>query len=568
LDFLDEKVDVLNKLGLTTLQAKVYWILCRLGQATIRTISRSGQLDRAEVYRAVYELQEKGLVEKMVTNPIRFMPIPPSEGLKILLKRKTKEYKEIETKTKNLVQKVEKGEEKETQGEEGCQFLFIPKDEAMWRHFLKRYETVRANFDAILPVETLNLLMSEDLIFNKSFEKGVTLRLLTCDAEDNGHLLENISKIIGKGSFEVRYISGSRVRPFRILDKKEVFIGTQKNFKINCLKHPANVWSSNENIVAIFQDYFDYLWQTAAKSMRTPMFLKNSEMLTRESYIQTATKKMTPNEDLFPPILHSNEFQQPVQLSTQINTAGNEDSAFVTFDGKTLYFYFTPDPNASQERQLIDGITGTYFSQLKDNEWSATKMISLQEPGQLALNIPQFIHNNIMWFASIREGYVGVNLFTAELMNEKWTNWQYVGDRLMKDFQVNEAHLETNGKLMYFHSGRSGGKGGMDIWSTEKVDDEWQNPENLSEINTPDNEGWPFITQNGKELWFTRICKGIPAIFRSVRSGEIWGDPELVISQFASQPSLDNDGNIYFTHQFCDSSMKVIETDIYVARRN
>ena len=32
---------------------------------------------------------------------------------------------------------------------------------------------------------------------------------------------------------------------------------------------------------------------------------------------------------------------------------------------------------------------------------------------------------------------------------------------------------------------------------------EWQTPENVAAVNTVGDEGWPYVTQDGKELWFT-----------------------------------------------------------------
>jgi hypothetical protein len=113
-----------------------------------------------------------------------------------------------------------------------------------------------------------------------------------------------------------------------------------------------------------------------------------------------------------------------------------------------------------------------------------------------------------MWFASAREGYTGVNLFTAEFRDGKWTNWQYVGDKLMKEYQVGKMHIAADGNEMYFHSGRAGTKGGFDIWVNRKVGGEWQEPENVAVVNTQEDEGWPFISQDGNELWFTRTYLG------------------------------------------------------------
>ena len=179
----------------------------------------------------------------------------------------------------------------------------------------------------------------------------------------------------------------------------------------------------------------------------------------------------------------------------------------------------------------------------------------------------EFVQDDTMWFASAREGYTGVNLFTAEFKNGKWTNWQYGGDKLNKDHQVGEMHITADGNELYFHSARAGGKGQYDVWVTRKVNGEWQQPENVEAVNTPENEDWPFITQNEDELWFTRTYMGSPAIYRSIKVSGNWSAPELILSQFAGEPTLDNNGNIYFVHHFYSNQTKMIEANIYVAYR-
>jgi len=60
---------------------------------------------------------------------------------------------------------------------------------------------------------------------------------------------------------------------------------------------------------------------------------------------------------------------------------------------------------------------------------------------------------------------------------------------------------------------------------------------------------------------------GTPAIYRSVKVDGEWSEPELVVSQFAGEPSLDNAGNLYFTHHFYNSTSQMVEADIYVATK-
>jgi hypothetical protein len=83
--------------------------------------------------------------------------------------------------------------------------------------------------------------------------------------------------------------------------------------------------------------------------------------------------------------------------------------------------------------------------------------------------------------------------------------------------------------------------------------------------NTSGNEGWPFISEYGNELWITRDYNGCPGLFRSFKNPDgCWSEPALIVSQFTGEASLDNDGNLYFTHHFYEDGV-MLESDIYAA---
>jgi len=186
----------------------------------------------------------------------------------------------------------------------------------------------------------------------------------------------------------------------------------------------------------------------------------------------------------------------------------------------------------------------------------------LQAPGKLALDGAVCIQANEMWFASAREGYTGVNMFTAQWQDGAWSQWQYAGDRLMKEIQIGEVHLHGND--LYFHSDRSGGKGGFDIWRTTRNGSAWSDPVAIEAVNSNVMDGYPFISADGNELWLTRTVSGTPAIFRSLKNNNVWSAPQLIVSQFAGEPTLDSAGNLYFVHHFYENNV-MIEADLYVA---
>jgi len=143
-------------------------------------------------------------------------------------------------------------------------------------------------------------------------------------------------------------------------------------------------------------------------------------------------------------------------------------------------------------------------------------------------------------------------------------------------------HITADGRYLYFGSDREGGLGGRDLWVSEKIDDEWGEPVNLGPpINTAGDEDRPFLSADGRELWFdgtSRKGHPGPAIFRSLRQPDgSWDEPKEIISSFAAEPTLTlrhgsgqaGDGRtLYFVHHYFTADLgRMIEADIYVTER-
>ena len=262
-------------------------------------------------------------------------------------------------------------------------------------------------------------------------------------------------------------------------------------------------------------------------------------------------------------MLHSDEWEAPVPLSGPVNTAGVEDSPFISPEGDDLYFYFTPDANEPGEVQLMDGVSGIWYSQKINGEWSEPERIVLHD--DLSLDGAEFVSGDTMWFGSIREGNYGeIDFYIAAYTSGKWTDIINAGALLNSEYDVGELHITADGNTMY--CGKIGEK--WDIWELSREGDAWSEPVKVESINSVNDENQPFVTLNGNELWFTGDSRNGytgPAVFRSLKTESGWGEPEEIISNFAGEPTLDEAGNIYFVHVYIDKSMQKIETDIFVA---
>ena len=284
---------------------------------------------------------------------------------------------------------------------------------------------------------------------------------------------------------------------------------------------------------------------------------------TRESQIPTDAIKVTTQTDLNSPKSLSNEYYDPVPLNGEINTAGAEDSAFIIPNGSALYFFFVPDVRVPITEQVLDPTVGIYVSKYNQGIWSEPTRIVLQDKGKLAMDGCEFVQDNIMYFCSAREGYTGLHWFKAEFVDGKWQNWENA-DQLLKteEFETGELHISPDGKELYFHSRRAGGMGGLDIWVSRNINGEWSTPEIVDAVNSDGDEGWPALSPDGNELWFSRNY----GVWRSKKVDGKWQEPEEMFAPLCGEPSIDESVNVYFTHHFFDGDT-MIEADIYIARK-
>jgi hypothetical protein len=292
---------------------------------------------------------------------------------------------------------------------------------------------------------------------------------------------------------------------------------------------------------------------------------------TRLESIPADAVQVSPESDLYPPVLHSDEWQAPVPMPGPVNTAGGEDSPFITPDGGTFLFFFTPDVRLPAQEQLDDGVSGLWWTHSSAGAWSEPERIRLHP--DVALDGCGFLQGDVLWFCSARVGNYGdVDIYTAEYLDGQWVNAQNAGQQLNQMRDIGEFHLSADGNLLLFHWLSDDGFGGLDLWQVERTSSGWSEPVTLGPaVNSAQDETRPFLSSDGRELWFSGTSRlGYPghAIYRSVRNDDgSWSAPDEIISSFAAEPTLDDAGHLYFAHHFLDEAGNILEADIYVAFR-
>jgi tetratricopeptide (TPR) repeat protein len=97
------------------------------------------------------------------------------------------------------------------------------------------------------------------------------------------------------------------------------------------------------------------------------------------------------------------------------------------------------------------------------------------------------------------------NIYISKFDGERWSKVIRLNDHINTKYWESHACVTRDGKTLYFTSNRKGGYGGLDIY-VSKLDStgDWGPAVNLGPvINTEYNEETPFISEDGKTLFFS-----------------------------------------------------------------
>jgi sugar-specific transcriptional regulator TrmB len=263
--------EVLTELGLTTTQARVYFSLCQVGISTANAISKESGIARQDIYRVLTELEEMDFVEKTITKPVMFEPVPLEETIDVMMKERAKKSSELQTKTHELVQSFVA--KKTRLIAEEPQFVLIPKGRAILQ---KGKETLRATQDSMDCVTSykrfLQMMFTISGDVFETLNRGVKFRFILDKPDDTRmQLPKNVEDFRKASSCSIRYISHPPQALIAIYDKREAHIVTSLYPDFN---GASMLWSNNPSIVGIIKYYFETIWFNQSEAFES--FEENS----------------------------------------------------------------------------------------------------------------------------------------------------------------------------------------------------------------------------------------------------------------------------------------------------
>jgi len=292
---------------------------------------------------------------------------------------------------------------------------------------------------------------------------------------------------------------------YKIINGKKDLTNEEVNYLIsksiyaqNVIKSPRNVSIINigSNINSKHDEY-------------VPLISADEEIMIYTSRNPKSTGGLLdPNgrffEDIYSSTNIGNVWQKPTQLRQGINTNTNDASAGLSADGNLLFIFRTNE-------DLISG--DLYESRMGLDDWEdPVKMSSNINSSDIEASASIVPNERILYFSSNREGgFGGKDIYKVErLPNGDWGKVQNLGPTINTANDEDAPFIHSDGKTLYFSSTGHQNMGGYDIFKTElNESDEWSNPENLGyPINSVTDDIFFVLAADGKSGYYSSSREG------------------------------------------------------------
>lgn len=200
-----------------------------------------------------------------------------------------------------------------------------------------------------------------------------------------------------------------------------------------------------------------------------------------------------------------------INLGPNINSPYSDYSPVISLDENALFFTSRRLRADSSNILAIIPDDGKYYEDVyvsfrdkNTGEWQPAQMVDLYnriKENEATIAVSADGQKLYLYHDVNGDG----NIYYTEYVDGNYSEMEPVGEH------VNSASWETHitftpdEKTLYFVSDRPGGLGGRDIYRCTRLPNgEWSKPYNLgAPINTPFDEDAPFISADGKTLYFS-----------------------------------------------------------------
>jgi len=246
--------EILEKIGLSKAEVKVYLALLELGSVPSGSIVKETELIKSTVYDLIRRLQEKGLVSYVIKEGIKYFEATNPDRIMDFIHEQKRKLNEIENESRELISQLKKGFDTAKPHAEAHVLVGIEGFKTMRRDVLRN-----AKGEILL----IGAISREDEVMPGFFEewnkerqkKKVYLKILHKESAREKAMTKKL--FMGK-YFETKFLAEELESPaiINIYGDRVVNVLWKKNY-------PLCFLLINNEIADSHRKYFDYLWKMA-----------------------------------------------------------------------------------------------------------------------------------------------------------------------------------------------------------------------------------------------------------------------------------------------------------------
>lgn len=243
---------ILEEIGLTDSEIKVYLALLELGSSKKGPIVKKAGITSSKIYEVIDKLIERGLASYVLKDKVKYFNTAPPSRIKDYLKEKEAKLKEQETELDKLLPSLElkqKLTEKKTDAE-------VYRG---WRGMQTVYndllESLKSKDEFYIFGASRGMDIKKVKSFYTRFNEKIKKKKLKANIIFNENARGNIPNV--EKTAKVKYLDHTT--------PSEILIYKNKTAVVLLEKEPLIILIRGESIAKSFKAYFDVMWMVAKK---------------------------------------------------------------------------------------------------------------------------------------------------------------------------------------------------------------------------------------------------------------------------------------------------------------
>lgn len=279
--------------GLSDKEAMIYVTLLMMRKARAGEVARELQLNRMLVYRTMAKLGERALVKATVEKPMRFVPIPMDDALRLLIKDTESRLSQMKYRYDALLQEWSAVDTSPSPADT-LSFRVVQGRKQIYALLVKMFRSAEKWIKLIVNSRDLIMFQYVDVedLLRKTAKKGVKIQIIVQYGSDKLDIVANYVNFA-----EVRLIPMTRAARLFIVDSRELAIAfdSEESMTLNTREDTClYIESAEGKSLMTLTGMFSNIWESADDfdTAHSTMPAENVKILRDEESFEETLKDM------------------------------------------------------------------------------------------------------------------------------------------------------------------------------------------------------------------------------------------------------------------------------------